>query len=105
MEGRILQEELIGMTNLSVVKQGGDNTPECPLDHLPCSVTKKFRKGEIIYRQGDISAHLYLLIDGKVKFLRETQKHTRPFLIDIYDADSFFGESSLLSQQHADSAV
>jgi CRP/FNR family cyclic AMP-dependent transcriptional regulator len=78
---------------------------EDPLAHLPCSIIEEFRKGDIIYRQDEISTHLYLVIDGKVKLLRHSQNNPRPSLIDIYDVDSLFGESCLIELNHAESAI
>jgi CRP/FNR family transcriptional regulator len=55
---------------------------EDPLAHLPCSSIVEYRKGQMIYNQDQPSTNIYLII------------------VDIYQADEFFGESALLNLPH-----
>ena len=61
---------------------------------LPTEITT-FRRGEVIYHTNSPSTGLYLLISGKVKVIRRTDINSQ-VLIDIYQADDFFGESSFM---------
>jgi CRP/FNR family cyclic AMP-dependent transcriptional regulator len=69
---------------------------EDPLAHLPCSSILEYRKGQVIYSQDQPSTSLYLVIDGKVKVCRLAEDG-RQVVVDIYQADEFFGESAFLN--------
>jgi len=56
----------------------------------------EYRKGQTIYNQDQPSTSLYRVIDGKVKISRLADDGS-PGMMDIYQRDEFFGESSLLS--------
>jgi len=72
---------------------------EDPLAHLPCSTIVEYRKGQIIYSQDQPSTTLYLVIDGKVKVSRVADDGHQ-VVVDIYQADEFFGESAFLNLSH-----
>ena len=72
---------------------------EDPLAHLPCSTIVEYGKGQMIYNQDQPSTNLYLVMDGRVKISRTTEDG-RQVMIDIYQRDEFFGESSLLNVPH-----
>src|SRR5215469_4975222 len=72
---------------------------EDPLAHLPCSSIVEYRKGQTIYNQDQPSNAIYLVIDGKVKVSRLADDG-RQVVVDIYQADEFFGESALLGLPH-----
>jgi CRP/FNR family transcriptional regulator len=72
---------------------------EDPLAHLPCSTIVEYRKGQIIYSQDQPSTTLYLVIDGKVKVSRVADDGHQ-VVVDIYQADEFFGESAFLNLPH-----
>ncbi|HXK04458.1 MAG TPA: Crp/Fnr family transcriptional regulator [Verrucomicrobiae bacterium] len=67
--------------------------------HLPCSTIVEYRKGQIIYSQDQPSTTLYLVIDGKVKVSRVADDGHQ-VVVDIYQADEFFGESAFLNLPH-----
>jgi len=69
---------------------------EDPLAHLPCSTIVEYRKGQTIYNQDQPSTSLYLVIDGKIKVVRLADDGHQ-VVVDIYQADEFFGESAFLS--------
>jgi CRP/FNR family transcriptional regulator len=78
---------------------------EDPLAHLPCSSILEYRKGQIIYSQDQPSNSLYLVIDGKVKVCRMAEDGHQ-VVLDIYQTDEFFGESTFLSSAaHVEQAV
>jgi CRP/FNR family cyclic AMP-dependent transcriptional regulator len=79
-------------------------TLEDPLSHLPCSTILGFRKKQAIFAQGQPSTSIYLVISGKVKVCRVSESLSEAML-DIYQADEFFGESALVGQPHAETAV
>src|SRR3984957_4747160 len=72
---------------------------EDPLAHLPCSTIVEYRKGQMIYNQDQPSTSIYLVIDGKVKVSRLADDGHQ-VVVDIYQADEFFGESAFLSLSH-----
>jgi len=72
---------------------------EDPLAHLPCSSIVEYRKGQMIYNQDQPSTSIYLVIDGKVKVSRLADDGHQ-VVVDIYQADDFFGESALLNLPH-----
>jgi len=74
---------------------------EDPLAHLPCSSILEYRKGQVIYNQDQPSTSIYLIIDGKVKVCRMAEDG-RQVVVDIYQADEFFGESAFLSSPTRD---
>jgi len=68
---------------------------EDALAHLPCSMVAEYRKGQMIYNQDQPSTNIYLVIEGKVKVSRISDDGLQ-VLVDIYQADEFFGESAFL---------
>jgi len=89
----------------SPVVQVPQKSLEDPLAHLPCSSIVEYRKGQMIYNQDQPSTAIYLVIDGAVKVSRMADDG-RQVVVDIYQADEFFGESALLGLPHrAEQAV
>jgi CRP/FNR family transcriptional regulator len=70
---------------------------EDPLAHLPCSTILEYKKGQVIYDQDQPSSSIYLVIGGKVKVCRIAEDG-RQVVVDIYQADEFFGESAFLGK-------
>ena len=66
-----------------------------PLDYLPCSTILEFKKGHVIYNQDQPATHLFLVIAGRIKVSRVAD-HGKQVVVDIYQADEFFGEAALL---------
>ena len=54
-----------------------------------------FRPGEVIYREGEPSAHLYVLAIGKVRLGRADGEHRR-ILLDVLGPGDFFGTLAAL---------
>ena len=67
---------------------------EDPLSYLPCSRILGYRKGQVIYDKDNPSVNMYLVIDGKVKIVRQTDSGLQ-VMIDICMPDEFFGESAI----------
>jgi len=72
---------------------------EDPLAHLPCSSILEYTKGQVIYNQDQPSGSIYLVIAGKVKVSRLSEDGHQ-VVVDIYQADEFFGESAMLNTNH-----
>ncbi len=72
---------------------------EDPLAHLPCSTILEYKKGQVIYDQDQPSHSIYLVIGGKVKVCRIAEDG-RQVVVDIYQTDEFFGESSFLGDKN-----
>lgn len=66
---------------------------EDPLAYLPCSPITDYRAGDIIYSQTQPATRIYLVVQGRVKVSRQTQDSE--VVVDVYQADEFFGEASL----------
>jgi CRP/FNR family transcriptional regulator len=78
---------------------------EDPLAHLPCSTILEYKKGQTIYDQDQPSSSIYLVIGGKVKVCRIAEDG-RQVVVDIYQADEFFGESAFIgSSNRAEIAI
>ena len=71
-------------------------TQEDPLVHLPCSAVGEYRKGSPIFDRSHPSKGLYLVIEGKVKLSRYDDSG-HEVVVDLYQADEFFGESGFLN--------
>lgn len=72
---------------------------EDPLAHLPCSTIAEYRKGQVVYSQDQPSTSLHLVIAGKIKVSR-LGDDGHQVVVDIYQPDEFFGESSFLNLPH-----
>ena len=73
---------------------------EDPRAQLPRSPVLEYEAGRLIYSQDQPATGLYLVIEGKVTVCR-TEDNGRPVVVDIYQADEFFGESALLHFPHS----
>ena len=72
---------------------------EDPLAHLPCSSIVEYKKGQIIYNQDQPSTSIFLIVEGRIKVSRLADDGHQ-VIVDIYQADEFFGESALLNLPH-----
>jgi CRP/FNR family transcriptional regulator, cyclic AMP receptor protein len=70
---------------------------EDPLAHLPCSTVFDYKKGQVIYSPEQPSSNLFLVLSGNVSVSRMTDNR-RLIVMDVYRADEFFGELSLLGR-------
>ena len=57
---------------------------------------KKFKKGEIIYRQGDPGDCMYSIQGGEVELLRRQQD--KEFCMTVLRSGDFFGETALFEE-------
>lgn len=55
---------------------------------------KRFRKGEVIYREGDAAAEAYLLQEGSVRLVKRVRAVERSLM--VLKANELFGETALL---------
>jgi len=72
------------------------SSQEDPLAHLPCSRVLEYRRGYTIYGREQPSPGVYLVIEGKVKVTRYSDRG-QEVVVDIYQTDEFFGESAFLN--------
>jgi CRP/FNR family transcriptional regulator len=79
-------------------------TQEDALAYLRCSTISVFKKGQVIFGPDQPSAHLYLVIDGRVKVSRLAGED-HEVVLDIYLPDEFFGESAFVSVARPEKAV
>ncbi len=73
-------------------------THEDPLAYLPFSAIREYRKRQAIYTYGEPSTGIYLVVEGKVKILRQAGRAR--VAVDVYRSDEFFGESALAGFAH-----
>src|SRR5215471_524384 len=78
--------------------------PEHPSRYLPWSPIAEYRKRQVIYNQNEPSTNIYLILHGKVKLFRLV-KDGRQLLVNMYQADEFFGESALSLSQRPEGAM
>jgi CRP/FNR family cyclic AMP-dependent transcriptional regulator len=83
----------------SIARMTPQKALEDPLAFLSCSIIAEYKKGQLIYDQDQPSTSIYLVIEGKVKVSRMGDDG-RQVVVDIYQADEFFGESALLNLPH-----
>lgn len=57
--------------------------------------TRKFKKKDILYRQGDFASYAYKIKSGKVK-IYQINTDGKEFIIDILTEGSFLGEKALI---------
>lgn len=68
-------------------------------------VTKKIKKKEVIYREGDVPNFLYYIVSGKVKVYK-TNDYGKDYITEIYRDGDFFGYVSILeNREHQDSTM
>src|SRR2546422_984987 len=68
-----------------------------PLIYLPRKPTREVRRGEAIYDPARPSHGVHFIIHGMVKVCRNVREHPT-IAMEIFSADEFLGESSLLSR-------
>jgi len=67
--------------------------------------TRQFKKGQVIYYEGDKGTGLYLLINGKAKSIK-LAPDGRELMTGIYSPDDYMGiNSMLLNEAHSDTAT
>ena len=66
-----------------------------PLIYLPRKSTRDVRRGNVIYDPERPSNGIHLVIRGRVKVCRRAGERSS-IVMEIYSADEFFGESSLV---------
>ncbi|MEL6442446.1 MAG: ATP-binding protein [Cyanobacteria bacterium J06621_8] len=55
-----------------------------------------FQADEILFQQGDLAEHFYVVTEGAIKISRTINNHELP--VAIYSKDNFFGEIALLGE-------
>jgi hypothetical protein len=78
---------------------------EDPLSYLLCSNIVEFPRNRVIFSQGQQSTSLFLVIAGNATVCRARETGRSELLLDIYQADEFFGESALIGEPHAETAL
>lgn len=58
---------------------------------------RHFADGEVIFKQGDQAAEMFVVYEGKVKIFRERDGHETE--LAVLEADDFFGEMALFDDQ------
>ena len=61
----------------------------------------RYKKGEIIFHEGDVPERLFLLISGAVRILKDTYSGRQIFLGEIRKPGVMFGEVYLFIERHA----
>jgi len=95
MEPDYANQTETGNENQSDVSSFISSFLDYPLAHLPPSRIIEYEAGQLIYDFDQAAAGLYLVTDGRVT-VRHGADNGRPVLVDIYQANEFFGESAFL---------
>jgi CRP/FNR family cyclic AMP-dependent transcriptional regulator len=53
--------------------------------------TKEYKKGQLIYRQGEVSGKIYLLLQGRIE-INVVSKSGKKTILSIHEPKCFFGE-------------
>ncbi len=61
----------------------------------------RYKKGEIIFHEGDVPEKLFLLVSGAVRILKDTYSGRQIFLGEIRKPGVMFGEVYLFIERHA----
>ena len=61
----------------------------------------QYKKGEIIFHEGDVPERLFLLVSGAVRILKDTYSGRQIFLGEIRKPGVMFGEVYLFIERHA----
>ena len=61
----------------------------------------RYKKGEIIFHEGDVPERLFLLVSGAVRILKDTYSGRQIFLGEIRKPGVMFGEVYLFIERHA----
>jgi len=80
------------------------NTSENTFARLVPGVTRRIRKGEILFHQGDAVASLYVVKQGRIKLIRNTEDGN-PVVLQLAMAGDVIAEASLFSDVYHCSAV
>lgn len=60
---------------------------------------KKYKKGEVIYKEGEYSNNVYLIYKGGVKSIK-LNEFGKELIINIHKADDFLGFSAIVENSH-----
>jgi CRP-like cAMP-binding protein len=71
---------------------GGKKPGEKP----PGNFTIDVRKGDFVFREGDLGTEMYIVQDGRVEILKQMQDEERQ--VAVLDKGDFFGEMSILEE-------
>ena len=75
------------------------NNPDIPIENIynlsDKISSKKIRRKEILFTEGDASKYLYFLVSGKIKTFRINEQG-KEYITQVYKDKEFFGYSSLL---------
>lgn len=82
---------------------------EIPLDWLPPAIKQRIAThalvaGEALFRQGDAAAALFLVVEGRLRLVRQTVDH-RKVVIHTARAGDLFAEAALFSSTYHCDAV
>ena len=80
-------------SNLFSYPSGTDD----PLELLPHTPVREYKKNEVIHDAEDRPEYLYLVVDGRIKASR--QPEGREVILDFYHKDDFFGEAAFLGAE------
>jgi CRP/FNR family transcriptional regulator, cyclic AMP receptor protein len=85
-------------TNLAQTLSGGTLTAEELLQQLiQNSNINKYRRKQVIYKEGNRPLRLFYLLKGKVKAYK-TNEDGKDLVVDLYDKGDFFGYVALISK-------
>lgn len=84
---------------LNGARQTASRQMEDALVYLPHKSIIEYRRGQVIYDEGQRSNGIYLVVRGRIKTSAPMDDGSQT-VVEIYAAEDFFGESGLLDLEH-----
>lgn len=72
---------------------------------LPLALTQEFGAGDVIIKEGDPGDRFYILVDGVMDIVKETEDGVSHTLASLEDKGDFFGEMSIIDIQPRSATV
>jgi len=94
-----IREELLGGGR----PDGSEESPDSSDERLRSRFGKRFEAGEVVFREGDVGEHAYLLEEGRVRLIKRVRGVERSLM--MLRSGDLFGESALLSGAHRSSTA
>ncbi len=79
--------------NKPVFKTGGKKTAEKPQGNFTIEV----KRGELVFREGDLGTEMYIVQDGRIEILKRLQDG-EDRAVAVLEKGDFFGEMSILEE-------
>ncbi len=95
------EDEILKKTNLTQEESFKDIENIEDLKNYFCDygISKNYKKGELIYKEGEYSNHIYLVYKGSVKSYK-IDEVGKELILNIHKGDDFIGLSAIIDNSH-----